>query len=59
MLANESFKAYKLAEKDQKFNTFVKYMDPILKEYNKMTAPSLVRRALGKMKRAVRQLVNS
>lgn len=59
LLSNESFKAFKLAEKENEFHEFVKYMDPILKDYNKIAAPSLVRRALRKMKRVVFQFVDN
>ncbi|MFE4814812.1 Coenzyme F420 hydrogenase/dehydrogenase, beta subunit C-terminal domain [Peribacillus simplex] len=57
LLSQESFKAYKLAEKENNFHVFVNYMDPIIKDYNKTIAPSLIRRALGKGKRMVRKLI--
>ncbi|WP_078543579.1 Coenzyme F420 hydrogenase/dehydrogenase, beta subunit C-terminal domain [Litchfieldia alkalitelluris] len=56
-LSQESFKAYKLAEKEEDFAAFIKYMDPIIKDYDKTVAPSVARRILGKLKREVFKLV--
>ncbi|APC49612.1 coenzyme F420 hydrogenase [Virgibacillus halodenitrificans] len=58
-LSQESFKAYKLAEKNRDFDEFINYMDPLIKNYNKMNAPSIARRVLRKVKRAAKKLIES
>lgn len=56
-LSLESFKAYKIAENEKKFNAFMSYMDPLVNEYKKLNKRSFVRRAIGKLKRKVIKVV--
>ncbi|NSL52726.1 Coenzyme F420 hydrogenase/dehydrogenase, beta subunit C-terminal domain [Calidifontibacillus erzurumensis] len=52
-LSQESFKAFKAAEQVNNFQVFIDYMDPMIKKYNKLSAPSIVRRVLSKIKREI------
>ncbi|MCA1031326.1 Coenzyme F420 hydrogenase/dehydrogenase, beta subunit C-terminal domain [Bacillus timonensis] len=52
-LYEESFKAYKKAEKNEDFNIFIKHMDPIIKDYNKLINKPFLFRAIGKVKRMI------
>ncbi len=56
LLSQESFKAYKAAEKEMDFKVFMNYMDPYIKEYNNMVAPSLATRVTRKFKREINKL---
>src|SRR5690606_2882560 len=56
-LSQESFRAYKMAEKQNDFNVFIKYMDPIIEDYNRTVAKSFVRRVLGKIRRELRKFL--
>ncbi|HLR35765.1 MAG TPA: Coenzyme F420 hydrogenase/dehydrogenase, beta subunit C-terminal domain, partial [Tissierellales bacterium] len=56
LLSQESFKAYKIAEQRKDFDEFIKYMEPLIREYNKLNAPPFVKRAMGKVKREVYKL---
>lgn len=57
ILSKESFKAYKIAEEKNSFDEFIKYMDPLIKKYNKINRRPLILRALGKLKRYVLRFV--
>jgi coenzyme F420 hydrogenase subunit beta len=57
LLSQESFKAYKIAEKKEDFKAFIKHMDPLIKDYHKVEASSVVKRVLRRVKRGVEQLV--
>ncbi len=50
VLSQESFKAYKQAEKDHDFNLFKDYMAPLIQEYHNVMRPSLIKRVINKMK---------
>lgn len=56
-LSQESFSAYKVAEKANDFQVFVDYMEPIIKNYDKISAPSLVKRVLIKAKIEIKKLI--
>lgn len=56
-LSQESFKAFKAAEEANNFQMFIKHLDPIIKDYNKLVAPSITRRILSKAKRGVKKLI--
>lgn len=56
-LSQESFKAYKIAEKENDFNAFINYMNPMLKEYKKLNTPSIGKRVLRKAKKEAKKLV--
>jgi len=51
LLSQESFKAYKIAEKEEDFNAFINYMNPMIKDYNKMLKRPILPRILSKLKR--------
>ncbi|TCN24167.1 Coenzyme F420 hydrogenase/dehydrogenase, beta subunit C-terminal domain [Mesobacillus foraminis] len=57
-LYKQSFDAYKEAVKVNDFNVFVTYMNPIIKNYDKMAGPSTVRKILRKVKRGVYLVLN-
>lgn len=59
LLSQESFKAYKAAEKEEDFNAFINYMDPYINKYNNMVAPSLAIRATRKLKREINKLLRN
>lgn len=52
-LSKESFRAFKVAQEKNDFNEFIKYMDPLIEEYNKVNRASLIRRVLSKIKRRI------
>lgn len=56
LLSQESFNAFRVAQDEQDFDAFINYMNPIIKEYNKMILPSFMKRALGKVKREIKGL---
>lgn len=56
VLMQESFKAYKEAEKKGDFNSFINHMSPFINEYNKMSAPSFPKRVFRKIKRGFTKL---
>ncbi|ETT72280.1 coenzyme F420 hydrogenase/dehydrogenase subunit beta domain-containing protein [Paenibacillus sp. FSL R7-277] len=56
-LSHESFNAFRVAEGEQNFGAFINYMNPIIKEYNRMMVPSFMKRALGRIKREILCLV--
>ncbi|MFB3170040.1 Coenzyme F420 hydrogenase/dehydrogenase, beta subunit C-terminal domain [Neobacillus sp. 179-C4.2 HS] len=59
VLYQKSFEAYQAALKAGTFNKFVKQMDPIIKDYDKMAGPSVLRKVLRKVKRGVYLLVKN
>lgn len=56
-LVQESFKAFRIAERKNNFNAFIQYMDPIIKNYDKLTKPSFIVRVLRKFKREIKNLL--
>lgn len=48
-LSQESFRVFRAAKKEGDFNAFIKYMDPLIQEYNKMIAPSFFEKVLKKI----------
>lgn len=50
-LYEESYKAYKIAEERNDFNEFINYMNPIIKEYEKIISKRFINRVLNKIKR--------
>lgn len=58
-LSKESFNAYKAAEKEQNFEVFVDYMNPLIKKYNKIAYPKTLRKTLGKYRRDLIKLVKN
>lgn len=57
MLSHESFKAYKVAESEKDFNAFISYMNPLVEDYKKINKRSIARRALGRVKREVKKVI--
>jgi hypothetical protein len=53
MLAHASFKAYDIALRNNNFNDFIKYMDPLVRKYNKLVEPSLFKKILRKFKKGI------
>lgn len=58
-LSQESFNAYKLAEKENNFQIFINYMEPFIKDYKKISTPSITRRILSKAKREMKKLIRN
>ena len=58
-LSQESFKAYRAAEETKNFNKFIEHMDPLIKKYNKLISPSIVRRVLLKAKREIKKIMKN
>ncbi|MGO5013581.1 Coenzyme F420 hydrogenase/dehydrogenase, beta subunit C-terminal domain [Niallia sp. Sow4_A1] len=56
-LSQESFKAYKEALKVNNFNVFIDYMNPKIKEYDKLITPSILIKSVRKIKRGVYKLI--
>lgn len=56
-LSQESFKAFKEAKKENNFQVFIDYMDPMINNYNKLSTPSTARRVLSKVKREIKKLI--
>lgn len=56
-LSQESFKAFKAAKKENDFQVFINHMDPIIKYYNKISAPSIARRVFSKAKREIKKII--
>lgn len=56
-LSEESFHAYHLAREKGDFKYFNEYMDPLIEKYNKANRRSLVRRALSKVKRTIKEVI--
>src|SRR5690625_360715 len=56
-LSKESFRAFKVAQEKNDFNEFIKYMDPLIEEYNKVNRASLIRRVLSKIKRRIISII--
>lgn len=52
ILYEESYKAFKKAEEKEDFNEFIKQMDPLIKNYNKLNAQPFFLRLLRKIKSA-------
>ncbi len=59
LLSKESFNAYKVAIEKKDFGTFINYMDPLIKEYYKITAPPFAIKALRKVKRGILKIVRN
>ncbi|MCR2823825.1 Coenzyme F420 hydrogenase/dehydrogenase, beta subunit C-terminal domain [Lederbergia panacisoli] len=57
VLSQESFKAYKIAEKQKDFKAFINHMDYIIEDYNKTVAPSYLSKVLRKVRKKVNRLV--
>ncbi|MFD1861973.1 Coenzyme F420 hydrogenase/dehydrogenase, beta subunit C-terminal domain [Planococcus chinensis] len=49
-LSQASFTAYEIAEKEGEFQTFIDYMNPMVKMYTKLATPTLLERATTKIK---------
>lgn len=58
LLSKESFKAFKTAEREKDFQTFIKHMNPLIQEYNKLNSPSIPRRLFSKIKRELKKIFN-
>lgn len=52
-LSHESFKAYKIAEREKDFDAFIQYMNPLVTEYNNLNQISFIRKVFRKIKREV------
>lgn len=58
-LYKESFSAYKNALEDSDFKTFIKYMNPYIKKYNKLIQKPFIYRVLSKLKKMIFSLIRS
>lgn len=56
MLNRESYQAYDIALSDGNFETFIKMMEPIRKEYEKLRQQSLPNRIMGKIRRILKNI---
>jgi coenzyme F420 hydrogenase subunit beta len=56
-LSQESFKAFKAAELANDFQVFIEHMDPIIKKYDKISAPSTARRIYSLAKRKIKKII--
>lgn len=59
ILSQESFQAFKIAEEQNDFSAFINYMDPIIKDYNRTTSSTLLKKVLGKLKREIMKIAKS
>lgn len=58
-LSQASFEAFKIALQKGDFNEFKTYMDPLVKNYNNIADPSIIKRILRKIRREVRKVIKS
>lgn len=56
-LSKESFHAYKLAKVKNDYREYIKYMEPLIEDYRRLNRRSLIRRALSKAKRTIKQVI--
>ncbi|MEI3606607.1 Coenzyme F420 hydrogenase/dehydrogenase, beta subunit C-terminal domain [Pseudogracilibacillus sp. SE30717A] len=56
-LSQESFNAFKIAEENQHFDSFIDYMNPNVEAYNKTINPPLIKRIVNKIKREIKKVI--
>jgi coenzyme F420 hydrogenase subunit beta len=58
-LSMKSFEAYKLALLSDDFNSFISYMNPLIKDYDKVATPTIVTRVIRKIGRGIYTLIST
>lgn len=56
-LSKESFNAYKIAKEKGDFQAFINYMDPLVKDYQKLVINSFPKKAASKIKRELKNII--
>ncbi|SNZ04792.1 Coenzyme F420-reducing hydrogenase, beta subunit [Terribacillus aidingensis] len=57
-ISQESFKAFRVAQKSNDFNVFREEMKPLINDYEKIAGTSLLRKTLRKVKRGIYEIKN-